>query len=151
MAAAGATVTATLPDAEPPEPVHVTVYVVEESGTTVIEPFGNRPAPPAFEEHELAFVDDQVRVTDCPGVTLVGLAEIAAVGAEAAAVNIAVTLLFAVMETMQVAFVPPVPVAQESPDQPVKVEPELGVATSIGAKLATNEDEQEEPQLIWEG
>ena len=60
----------------------------------------------------------------------------------AAAVNIAVTLVFLFNVTEQV------PVPEQAPDQPEKVDPDAGVAVSVTAVAELTASEQVDPQLI---
>lgn len=63
----------------------VTVYVVVDVGETDTEPDVWLPVEKLVPVHEVAFVDDHVRVADCPEVIEVGEAERVADGVLAAA------------------------------------------------------------------
>jgi hypothetical protein len=75
----GGAVTVTVADceAEPPAPVHVSVYfVVAVSGAVLVEPLiGLDPLQPPDAVHEVDWVDDQVNVDAAPLLTVLGLAE----------------------------------------------------------------------------
>jgi hypothetical protein len=70
----GVTVTVVLAEAVPPAPLHVIVYVVVLVGLTLWEPEVAvavvQPAP----EHDVALVDDHVKIDDCPAAILAGAA-----------------------------------------------------------------------------
>ena len=74
--------TVTLPEPEPPAPVHDAVYVVPEVSAAVV----SDPEIPEADElppetvHPVAFVDDHVMVAVPPELTDVGFAEIVTVG-----------------------------------------------------------------------
>src|SRR5260370_8208973 len=66
-----ATVMLTLASALPPGPVAVIVYVVDESGVTLVEPSGATVPTPGVRFNCVAFVEDQVRVAESPLFKLV--------------------------------------------------------------------------------
>jgi hypothetical protein len=78
------TVTFAAAVAIPPEPVHVSVYVVEVVGDTAFSPpLADTEPTPLLIEQEVAFEEDQVRLEELPEVILVGFATRETVGAGA--------------------------------------------------------------------
>lgn len=90
MEKAAETVTVTLADAVPPEPVQLTEYVVDELGDTFAVPDTWLPVEKPVPVQLVAFVDDQESVTCCPDVTDVADAVRVAVGARGAEATTAV-------------------------------------------------------------
>jgi hypothetical protein len=85
------TVTVAEASAEPPLPVHVSVYVVVAVGDTDCVPLVVcDPLQPPLAVHPLAFVLDQVSVELAPNVIELGLAVSVTVGAGVAAVTVTV-------------------------------------------------------------
>ncbi len=83
------TVTVADPCAEPPEPAHVSVYVVVAFGVTVANPpVASVPLHPPLAVQEVAFVLDQLKVEPLPKITVVGLAVNVTVGAGAFKVTV---------------------------------------------------------------
>lgn len=78
-----ATVTVTDCAAEPPVPVHVSVYLaVADSAAVFCEPLAaSEPLQPPEAAQEVALLADQVRVEAAPLATVVGLALNVTVGA----------------------------------------------------------------------
>jgi len=70
------TETVALCDDEPPAPVHVSVYlVVAVSAVVACEPLAaSEPLQPPEAAHEVALVEDQVKVEAAPLATVLGLA-----------------------------------------------------------------------------
>jgi hypothetical protein len=79
-AGAGVTVTVLLAEALPPLPVQVTLYEVVDWGETEIEPEVAPLVEKLLPVHEVALVDDQVRVEVPPADIEVGFADSVAVG-----------------------------------------------------------------------
>src|SRR5258708_16918606 len=75
-----ATVMLTLASALPPGPVAVIVYVVDESGVTLVEPSGATVPTPGVRFNCVAFVEDQVKVAESPLFKLVEEADSVTVG-----------------------------------------------------------------------
>jgi hypothetical protein len=77
------TVTVADCDAEPPAPVHVSVYlVVAVRGEVLVEPLvGCVPLHPPEAAQEVALVDDQLNVDAAPLLTVLGLEERVTAGA----------------------------------------------------------------------
>ena len=132
--------------AVPPGPEQDILYVFDEVRLPVpselpealLEPL---QAPEAVQE--VAFVTVQRKVVDSLYPIEVLSALRSTVGA--IALNVAVTLLFAVIETGQE------PVPEQAPDQPANIEPETGLAVRVTEVPWANEAEQVPPQLIPEG
>ena len=75
------TVTLVACEVVPPAPIQVNVYAVFIDGITTSLPVTVFiPLQPPEPVHEVAFVDDQSSVDDCPAVMLVGVEVIVTVG-----------------------------------------------------------------------
>jgi len=87
----GVTETVALCAAEPPAPVHVSVYlVVAVSAAVLCEPLAaSEPLQPPEAAHEVAFVEDQVKVEAAPLATVLGLAPKVTVGTGVVTVTVA--------------------------------------------------------------
>ncbi len=83
LGGAAETVTVADWDAEPPAPLQVSVNVVVVVSAAVVKVplLGSLPVQPPEALHEVAFVEDQVRVEVAPFATVLGLAEIVTAGA----------------------------------------------------------------------
>lgn len=92
VAVPAATVTVTDCDAEPPAPVHVSLYwVVAVNAAVLCEPLvGSEPLQPPEAEQLVALVEDHVSTELAPLATVVGLAASVTVGAGAVTVTVAV-------------------------------------------------------------
>jgi hypothetical protein len=89
---AAATVTVADCTAEPPEPVHVSVYlVVVVSAAVFCEPLmPSEPLQPPDAAQDVALVEDHVNVEAAPLATVLGVAVNATVGAAVVTVTVAV-------------------------------------------------------------